>query len=169
MTSADEVTQTISADDVRDAARRLRAARELLDALRPLERVITDAQEEMRAATLAAADAGLSQRAIASELDVTQPIVGRTLDARRGEPLPGPTPTDRAWTLHRVLSTVWTLTKQMQGEELTVGLNPRIQDPRETLYDALQHLDQAAKGIADLAAELQRGEAHSAMVRRVHR
>ncbi|WP_038843408.1 helix-turn-helix domain-containing protein [Salinispora arenicola] len=106
-------------DTTAAALDRLQRAREQRDVLAPLGRVLADIDEEARAAALAASAAGLSERAIAARLGVTQPTVHSWLDERRTPPTPPRPVAAQAWTLHHLASALASQVARLRGYRLT--------------------------------------------------
>jgi hypothetical protein len=148
------MTDTVTEAGIRAAVTRLRLARELHEALTPLDHLLAEADEEMRAAVLSAADAGLSERAIAGQAQISQPEVHRQLDGRRGDVLPAPTVAERLWMLHRVTAAVHTQVLRLTGHAGVAGKSPSSshQAPTDAVRLATGELGAAAGHLARAAA-----------------
>ncbi|NAS27456.1 hypothetical protein GT755_38040 [Herbidospora sp. NEAU-GS84] len=160
MTAADFDTARLT-----EATARLRAAAELVDHLAPLRRVITDADEELRAAMLQAADAGLSERAIAAQTGQAQPTVNRQLDGRRGGVTPPPPLHEVLWSYHRIASGLATLVLRLEGRRDLPDRAPSNAhvEPRGRVTQAATELEGVAQvlGHAAAAAEFSATAHHS--------
>ncbi|MFY1599532.1 helix-turn-helix domain-containing protein [Micromonospora sp. WMMD737] len=143
------------ADVVAAAVERLQAASAQREALAPLRRAISDVDEEARTAALAASAAGLSERAIAAQLGVTQPTVHSWLDERRSAPVPARTVAAQAWTLHHLATALASQVARLRGHELP-GQAPGSQHvaPSSAASTAYKGAVDVAGTLANLAAAL---------------
>lgn len=147
---------TTTAEDLMAAALdRLQAAREQQDALAPLRRVLTDTDEETRAAALAASAAGMSERAIAVRLGVTQPTVHSWLDERRTPPTPPRPVAAQAWTLHHLASALASQVARLRGHRLSnQAPSSNHVAPTAAVRNAYTHAVEATDELAKLASAL---------------
>ncbi|MEU5669661.1 helix-turn-helix domain-containing protein [Micromonospora sp. NPDC047753] len=145
---------TDSTTALAEALTRLDRARALRDALAPLARLITEADEEARAAAIAAAAAGMSERATAAKLGVAQPTVHTWLDGRNAAPMPTPTISGRVWLLHSAARTVETIVHRLEGEQLP-RQHSGTQSPLSRIVNARRSLGEAAFYLAEAGSNLE--------------
>ena len=152
MNPQDDTTTPPSEMDA--AVDRLTRVRDRQQALLPLRNLLQDADEEARAAAIVAADAGLSERAIAARLGVSQPAVHGWLDGRGGMPLPGPSIATRVWALHHIASAMTSETARLIGERLPNAPAASYASPHEGVRAARTQLDEISIRLASIAAAL---------------
>ena len=153
MTSTTATTEDTS--ELADVLARLTRARNLQEALAPLARLVADAEEEARAAAVAATAAGLSERTIAVKIGYAQPTVHGWLDGRSAAPLPAPLLADRVWMLHHTAQTLASIVQRMHGEQVPstsptgahVAPRPALAEARNALTNAAFKLGQAGSAI----------------------
>ncbi|MBC9005158.1 helix-turn-helix domain-containing protein [Micromonospora aurantiaca (nom. illeg.)] len=148
-------TDTINTDQLSDALTRLDRARNLRDALAPLARLITEADEEARAAAIAAAQAGLSERAIAAKFGIAQPTAHSWLDGRTAAPMPAPTIGERAWLLHQTVRAVETIVHRLDGEDLPSPPYGGVVSARSRLTEARKALNTGAWALGEAGSILE--------------
>jgi hypothetical protein len=140
---------------LREALDRLTRVRDLQDATAPLRRLLSQLDEDARAAAVHAERAGLTERMIAERLGVSQPTVHGWLDARRGEPLPAPSLAASVWSLHAIATALQGLVARLQGRRLSEAPpSPRHATPADVARSAREALEEAAESLARLGAAL---------------
>ncbi len=154
MTSTDENMTASDGAPVQAAADRLARVRDRQQGLLPLRSLLQDADEDARAAAIAAAAAGLSERAIAARLGVAQPTVHSWLDGRTGAPLPEPSVAARVWALHHIVSATTSETARLIGEPLPDAPSGGHTSPREVIRSVRTALDEAGTRLSLAAAAL---------------
>lgn len=148
-----------AAGQAAEALARLRAARDMRDALAPLHRILQDVDEEVRAAAVSAANANLSQHTIADQLDVAQPTVKSWLDGRARTPLPAPSVAQRMWILHLVTQAVSSILARLQGECMPTGAPSSYHvEIRPTLRRATESVNEGAAALSRVVAALEYAE-----------
>jgi hypothetical protein len=150
-------TENMTASDsagLQAAADRLARVRDRQQALLPLRNLLQDADEDARAAAIAANAAGLSERAIAARLGVAQPTVHSWLDGRTGAPLPEPSVAVRVWALHHIVAATASETVRLTGEALIDAPSSGHHSPREAIRRAGKNLDETSTLLAHAAAAL---------------
>lgn len=150
--TANTTTETDAA--LQTAVDRLTRVRDRQQALAPLRNLLTDADEDARAASIAAKEAGLSERAIAARLGVTQPTVHAWLDGRAGTPLPQPSLPVRVWALHHIVTAAASETARLTGEQLPHAPTGGHTDPYEAIRTARKDLDATGSRLGLAAAAL---------------
>jgi hypothetical protein len=133
---------------------RLTRVRDRQQALLPLRILLQDADEEARAAAIAAAEAGLSERAIAARLGVAQPTVHSWLDGRSGTPLPGPALATRTWALHHIVSATASETARLIGERLPDAPSTGHGSPHTLVRKCRTQLEDVSSWLATSAAAM---------------
>lgn len=140
---------------INEAIDRLTRIRDLKDATASLRRLLSQLDEDARAAAVHAEQAGLTERMIAERLGVSQPTVHGWLDARRGEPLPAPSLAASVWSLHAIATALQGLVARLQGRHLSEAPpSPHHGTPMDAARTARQAMDQAADSLAKLGAAL---------------
>jgi predicted transcriptional regulator len=138
-----------------EAVDRLTRVRDLQNATAPLRRLLSQLDEDARAAAVHAERAGLTERMIAERLGVSQPTVHGWLDARRGEPLPAPSLAASVWSLHAIASALQGLVARLQGRHLSEAPpSPHHATPVDVARSAHEAMDEASKSLAQLGAAL---------------
>ena len=133
---------------------RLTRVRDRQQALLPLRNLLQDADEEARAAAIAAAEADMSERAIAARLGVTQPTVHSWLDGRAGTPLPAPGLATRTWALHHIVSATASETARLIGEELPEAPSSSHSSPHGLIRKSRSLLEDVSSWLASSAAAI---------------
>ena len=146
-------TEDFSAD-LQAAVDRLTRVRDRQQALAPLRNLLQDADEDARAAAVAARDAGMSERAIAARIGVAQPTVHAWLDGRIGAPLPEPTVPVRVWALHHIVTAAASETARLIGEQLPHAPSGGHTDPHEAIRHVRKDLTEAGARLGLAAAAL---------------
>jgi len=149
-----EDASTTQPSEMDAAVDRLTRVRDRQQALLPLRNLLQDADEEARAAAIVASDAGLSERAIAARLGVSQPAVHGWLDGRSGTPLPGPSVATRVWALHHIASAMTSETARLIGEQLPSAPSGSHSSPHEGVRAARKQLEETSSRLASVAAAL---------------
>ncbi len=140
---------------INEAVDRLTRIRDLQDATAPLRRLLSQLDEDARAAAVYAERAGLTERMIAERLGVSQPTVHGWLDARRGEPLPAPSLAASVWSLHAIAAALQGLVARLQGRHLSEAPpSPHQATPMDAARTARQAMDEATDSLARLGAAL---------------
>lgn len=147
-------TATTPAPDMDTALDRLTRVRDRQQALLPLRNLLQDADEEARAAAIVAAAAGLSERAIAARLGVTQPTVHSWLDGRTGTPLPAPSLSTRTWALHHIVSATASETARLIGEQLPDAPSGSHGSPHNLIRKSRSQLEEVSSLLATSAAAI---------------
>jgi sugar phosphate isomerase/epimerase len=140
---------------INEAVDRLSRVRDLQNATAPLRRLLSQLDEDARAAAVHAERAGLTERMIAERLGVTQPTVHGWLDARRGEPLPAPSLASSVWSLHAIATALQALVARLEGRHLSEAPpSPHHGTPVDAARTAHEAMDEAAESLAKLGAAL---------------
>jgi hypothetical protein len=143
-----------AAGDLQAAVDRLTRVRDRQQALAPLRNLLTDADEDARAAAIAARDAGLSERTIAARIGVAQPTVHAWLDGRAGAPLAEPSLPVRVWALHHIVTAAASETARLIGEQLPEAPSRSHTSPHDAIRTAATNLDETSTRLAGAAAAL---------------
>jgi hypothetical protein len=138
-----------------EAVDRLTRVRDLQNATAPLRRLLSQLDEDARAAAVHAERVGLTERMIAERLGVSQPTVHGWLDARRGEPLPAPSLAASVWSLHAIATALQGLVARLQGRHLSEAPpSPHHATPVDAARSAHKAMDEATGSLAQLGAAL---------------
>jgi hypothetical protein len=153
VTDTENMTPSDSAG-LQAAADRLARVRDRQQALLPLRNLLADADEDARAAAIAANAAGLSERAIAARLGVAQPTVHSWLDGRTGAPLPEPSVAVRVWALHHIVSATTSEAARLIGEPLPTAPSSSHTSPTDGIRKVRLDLDETSSRLGLIAAAL---------------
>lgn len=156
-TSDHPTTAGEPADALQTAVDRLTRVRDRQQALAPLRNLLADADEDARAAVVAAKDAGMSERAIAARVGVAQPTVHAWLDGRAGAPLPEPSLPVRVWALHHIVTAAASETARLTGEQLPHSPTRSHADPHEVIRLVRKDLTESGARLGMAAAALDFG------------
>ena len=147
---------------INDAVDRLTRVRDLQNATAPLRRLLSQLDEDARAAAGYAERAGLTERMIADRLGVSQPTVHGWLDARRGEPLPAPSLAASVWSLHAIATALQGMGARLEGRHLSEAPpSTRHATPVDAAQAARKAMDEATVSLARLGAALDYEEERS--------
>lgn len=153
-TTIDHPTAGEPADALQTAVDRLTRVRDRQQALAALRNLLADADEDARAAAIAAKDAGMSERAIAARIGVAQPTVHTWLDGRAGAPLPEPSLPVRVWALHHIVTAAASETTRLIGERLPHAPTGSHTDPHEAIRLVHKDLINSGARLGQAAAAL---------------
>lgn len=144
----------MTSTDLDTAVDRLARARARRHALAPLRHLITDADQDARAAAIAAADAGMTERAIAARLDVAQPTIHTWLDGRATTPVPGPSTATTAWALHHIATALASEVARLRADRLPGAPSSRHTSPADSAGRVHGAIVDAATLLGGIAAAL---------------